>query len=497
MNRLRWGLPFLSGLLFWSSFAPLDWGVLAWVSLVPLLLYAKLTSGWRSFLVAWLAGAVTFAAGFFWLRHTVPAGPYLLGLYTGLYAAVFVLLVRRLGTAWAPVAWVALEVVRGRLFTGMPWLLLGYTQHPWPVFYQIADVGGVWLVSGLVVLVNAALVERCQILRTGAVAAVLLSTLYGAARIGTIPITEGPKISVIQPNIPQDLKMLQLEQEDQARENYEKHLFLTLQAAEGKPDLVVWPEAAIYRGIVYNPERKRWAETPWYRRVVDAGCGVPAIVGLLVQDVREKGGRIDWDSAEITNSALLVHPDRGVEKRFDKVHLVPFAESFPLGTRELVMKWSGLRIAEMRPGAEFPVWEAGGAGFGLQICFEAIFPEISREIAGKGGRFSVNISNDGWFRDSAELDQMLAMARFRAVESRIGFIRATNTGISAFIDPVGRVHALIPEKEVEGVLTARVKVTEAKSLYLAWGNVPAWLAVLAVAVATGRRIFVDRKNRVA
>ena len=108
-------LPFLFAILFWASFHPLDLGFLGWFAIIPLLLYAKWTRGKMSFFVAWFAGSIAFTACLFWVRHTVPVGPYLLGIYKGLYIAVFVLLVRRTGVAWAPVHWVALEYIRGSL----------------------------------------------------------------------------------------------------------------------------------------------------------------------------------------------------------------------------------------------------------------------------------------------------------------------------------------------------------------------------------------------
>jgi apolipoprotein N-acyltransferase len=151
----------------------------------------------------------------------------------------------------------------------------------------------------------------------------------------------------------------------------------------------------------------------------------------------------------------------------------------------------------MGGGEGFPVWEAGGERFGVQICFEGIFPDISRALARNGAAFAVNISNDGWFKDSAELDQMLVMARFRAVENRMGFVRATNTGISAFIEPTGRVHAMIEGKGVEGVLAARVRISGAGSLWRAWGSWIGWMAVGAVAGGAAARFFVDRKKRTA
>lgn len=501
--RLTWSLPFLSALLLWASFHPLDLGFLAWVALVPLVVFAKRTSGRLSFFVAWLAGALFFGAGFFWVRYTVPVGPYLLAVYKGLYVALFVALVRKLGALWTPALWTGLEFVRSYLFGGLPWFLLGYTQHGALRLIQGADLGGVWLISALVAFVNGALADGRFRARAAAAASIALLFVYGGVRLATLRLEDGPAIALVQPNIPQDLKLLSIERPEQAVQNYQKHFELSTRAAEGKPDLIVWPEAAIYRGLVYDPgEPEPWRDTPWHRRVTAPArkTGVRHLVGLLVVEVREDG------EDEYTNSAVDVDPERGIVGRFDKVHLVPFAEFVPFARtfpwmRELIYRYSGLRLADMRPGAGFPLWSVGGHRFGTQICFEAIFPEISREIARNGGSFTVNISNDGWFRDSAELDQMLAMARFRAVENRMHVIRATNTGISAFLSPDGRVQAVLEErgrvKEVEGVLTARLKTTGSSSLYRALGNWVGWAAAGACVAGLALRIFVDRQKRPA
>lgn len=450
--------------------------------------------------MAWLAGAAAFAAGFFWVRYTVPAGPYLLGLYNGAYFAFFVALVRRLGTLWGAAVWTGLEYARGTLFGGLPWFLLGYTQHEALRVAQIADLGGVWLVSALVAFVNAAFVDGRRAARWAAAGALGGAFAYGAVRLETLPREEGPRVAVVQPNIPQSLKELSTHQAAQALENYRRHVELTRRAAVEKPDLLVWPEAAIYYGLEWNVERRQWVRDVWYRRVTEpAGqTGVPMVIGLLV--VERGPGR----DLAFTNSAVYVDREGAIAGRYDKVHLVPFAEFVPMARtfpwiRELLRRWSGLYLADMRAGEGFPIWEAAGERFGTQICFEAIFPEISRALARKGARFTVNISNDGWFRDSAELDQMLAMARFRAIENRMHVIRATNTGISAFIEPSGGVQAVIEEngrmKEVEGTLVRRIGLTRSASLFRAVGDAAGLLAALATLGGWVGSIFVDRKNR--
>ena len=390
--------------------------------------------------------------------------------------------------------------MRGYLFGGLPWFLLGYTQHESLRLIQVADLGGVWLVTLLVASVNAALVEGSRRVKAGVAAALVAAWVYGAVRIESIPMREGPRVALVQPNIPQEIKLGMLDgkeaQEDPFQEAlriYQTHLDITLKAAEQKPELIVWPEAALYYGLEWNPDEKRWVQGGWYRRVLNTAevSRTRTLVGLIAANRAGKGKPV------YTNSAVYVDPEKGILERFDKVHLVPFAEYVPFGLKDLVFKYSGLKLEDMRPGPGFPIWDLGGERFGAQICFEAIFPEISREIAGNGASFTVNISNDGWFRDSAELDQMQAMSRFRAIENRMHFIRATNTGISAFIEPTGRVQAILPGKEVQGVLVARPNVTASTSLFRRIGNGVAWLAVLGVLAVLGRRIFVDRNKQAA
>lgn len=488
-----WSLPLVFAVLFWASFQFQGLGVLGWAALVPLLIFAKLSSGKKAFFVAWLGGALGFGAAMFWVRHTVPAGPYGMGLYCGLYVALFTVLVRRLGPLWSPAIWVALEFVRSHLFGGFAWFLLGTTQHQAFYLIQTADLGGVWLVSGLVAFVAGAAVDGRRLPRAIALGAVLASVVYGLIRVPTIELKEGPKVSIVQPNIPQDLKLISRESAQVAVKNYVAHLDLTKEIAEEKPDLVLWPEAAIYRGVFWDSAGKTWIESPWYLRVLEVShvAGTRVVLGSLIVD--EHGG----DRYDYTNSALEVE-NGVVRKRFDKVHLVPFAEYAPFNSGKIIKAMSGLVLEDMRPGAGFPIWDVAGFHYGPQICFEAVFPEISREIARKGASFTVNISNDGWFRDSAELDQMQVMSRFRAIENRIGFVRATNTGISAFIAPTGREDAVLERdgrrKEVGGTLTRRVSVTSSGSVYRSLGDWAAWAAVGAVMSGLGLLVAAAKRR---
>ena len=497
---LKWSLPFLSALLFWASFHPVNAGFLGYVALVPLLIFAQVASGRKAFFAAWGGGYVAFAAGYSWFAYTVPPGPFLVAFYMGLWFPAFTFAVRKLGVPWSPVIWVAIEALRSTLFGGLPWLLLGYTQHDSLEVIQIADLGGIWLVSLLVAFVNAALVHPSRKMKIAAASALVAAAAYGFVRLPMIEMVDGPKIAVVQPNIPQSLKKDSLDKQSVAIANYKKHYALTLQAAEGKPDLIVWPEAAIYRGLYLNLDgAPTWDENAWHGALVEPAekTGLQMLIGGLVTEERT------GSESEYTNSALRIVPGQGIAGRYDKTHLVPFAESYwqLKFLLNIVHAVSGLRMAEMKPGTGYPVWDLGPEKYGAQICYEAIFPEISRDIARKGASFTVNISNDGWFKSSGELDQVLAMARFRSIENRMHVVRATNTGISAFIEPTGRLQSVLEVdgriKEVEGVLAGRIRLTRSGSLYRSWGDWVEWVCLGAAVIALAGRIFVDRKVRAA
>jgi apolipoprotein N-acyltransferase len=189
-----------------------------------------------------------------------------------------------------------------------------------------------------------------------------------------------------------------------------------------------------------------------------------------------------WDhgARRLYNSALYVDPREGVIGRYDKVHLVPFGEYIPLREElpfivDLVQRYSGLSLIDMQPGKGWEVFECRGERFGVAICFEGLFPEITRVYKDQGASFLLNISNDGWFKGSAELDQILQICVFRAVEFRIGVVRATNTGISAFISPDGRIDRVLESpngkrKEIEGVLEGPILLSSSGSLYTEFGD---------------------------
>ncbi|HEY3227121.1 MAG TPA: apolipoprotein N-acyltransferase [Planctomycetota bacterium] len=491
----------MSAVLLYLSFPPADLGPLAWGALIPLIVFAlREPKSSRAFLLSWLGGFLFFTAGLFWMRLTVPFGPWVVGVYKGLSWGLFALILRRLhyGARWpvavaAPVAWVTLEYVRSYLFGGMPWLLAGYTQHRALGVIQIADLGGAWLVTALVLFVNGA---AAQALRqpegrrrwsAAAFASVVIALIYGAIRLSTLPEGSGPVVGIVQPNIPQEIKNLSRHDPDEGRRIFEKHLRMTRDLVARTPEvaLVIWPESVLQGGLYFQPSAGRWLDEGWYEPLTASvrETGRPLLAGVLVADVSDPG------ELEFTNSALFFDARGAIRRRYDKIRLVQFTETMPfepwLPVKKVVAAVLRVsRVYEFRPGKDPVTFEVAGRTFGVCICSENFYPDICREIARNGASVIVNISNEGWFRDSAELDEMLVMAKFRAVENRVPCVRATNSGISAVIDAGGRIVGALagPDgavKAVEGTMAMAVPAGPGGSPYGRIGDAAAWAAAAA------------------
>lgn len=521
---MRLVLPFVSAALLLLSFPPVSLWPLAWVALVPWLTYAvEEPKRWRALLLSYAGGFAFFCIGLGWMRHVAVIAPPAAGLVYGLHWLLFAWVARSLrGPRWLtwPTAWMALEWLRGSMpHILLPWFYLGHTQIHFYPLAQAADLGGVLLLSGLMMAFTALSVDAirgwCAHGRAfipppawkrhalGTAAAFLLLTVYGTIRGLTLPVAEGPRLLLVQPNIPQDMKEIVLklrgspeERDRWMSEIYERNLRLTREgierAAEASPDLVVWPEASIPHFVVAEAGVERVQLIYNGELVIEPARRhrVPFLVGLVLYEM--------GNPPDSFNTALWVGPEGVVVGRYDKIVLVPFGEYVPFGAalRGLVGRYTGLgEFHDSSAGTEPVLFSAAGVPFGTVICFEGVMPGICRWNARKGARFVVNISNDGWFRDSSELDQILAIARFRSIENRIGFVRATNTGISAFLGPDGAVRSLLATsdgrtKEVEGTLQDRVALGRGGSLYRLLGE---WWLLGAALVAAGFEILARRR----
>jgi apolipoprotein N-acyltransferase len=386
-----------------------------------------------------------------------------------------------------PVLWVALEFLRSFLLSGFPWASLGYAQQSHLVLIQSVDLFGVYGLSFLLVLVNAALaglilaVARRSLpklpWRGLAVAALLFAANlgYGYFRLAqdldgrerTLPVT------LIQGNIDQSVKWNPANQQNTVA-IYRR---LSLAAiGEQRTDLIIWPESA----------------TPFYFQ--DAGPLNDAVVATA----RTANAWLLFGSpayefvnrrSRYLNSAFLLSAEGQTLGRSDKVHLVPFGEYVPLGKYLPFIDKLVVGIGDFSPGTIRPL-PMNGAEVGVLVCYEAIFPELAREWVRQGSDLLMNITNDAWFGRSSAPYQHLAMTRFRAIENRIWIARAANTGISAFIAPSGRITARSPIFETL-YLQSEVGLGARPTLYTRFGDtLPASFLLISLVwlVRTRRRL---------
>jgi apolipoprotein N-acyltransferase len=531
-HRLAAGVA--SGLVLWTTFPPLEWGSLAWIAVAPLfwLVTVRGAAG-RTYLAAWAGGLVFWILAVPWLRLIGPGawiGWVVLGAVFSLWWPLFLALARwgrfRLGVPLilaAPIAWVTVEYLRAYFLTGFPWYYLAHSQYRYLHVIQIADLTGSLGVSLLIAMVNAWLVElvtiplyrrapgrplrltRGQSARLWAMTILVGATLcYGAFRVSTARFRPGPRVALLQSNLLQGHKF-------QRNPFHVQAGFLELirraMGHDPRPNLIVWPEtsypfapfimaapdldpAVLKKQVAEATDGQLTAEA-WLEkqkavdqdlRSMSANFGVPMLVGSSVYDHQP-------DRVHKYNSALLFQPSRPDYELYHKMHLVPFGEFIPLID---VLPWLAAltpyrdKIPNLDFGREPRILEAGPYRVAAVICFEDTIPQvIGRFFHGDDQTHQpdllVNLSNDGWYPGSSELDMHLAIGVFRAIEHRVPLARAVNTGFSALVDGNGEIRARLP-KNVEDELTVQVPLDDRTTWYSRWGD---WLGLSCLAVTIG------------
>lgn len=477
------------------AFPPWGLSALAWVVLVPFVRALDGVGPGAALLLGLLWGTAAIWGVGYWVPLAFAdyyQQPLWFGVlfalgasvvFAGSYTAGFAATARLVGarTRGAPrvvllaAVWVAWELARARLLTGDPWLLLGYALVPWTTMIQVADLGGVYALSFLVALVNVALVEVLRARARGPAAAVralapaalavLGAWAYGLTALATpAPASRAATITVVQGN--NDLGTQW--REEFYGEGLNEYLRMSYEAAaRSEPDLLVWPESAVTFFLAHE-ERYRQG----IARVLDA-VDADLLLGAPHHDGTDGAPRY-------FNSAFYVTSDGRIRDRYDKTHLLPFAEYFPLRTIEFLRRRFE-RVRYFTPGTAPRPLETALGKVATVICFEGIFPEIVRRQMVAGAVLLVNLSNDAWLGRGAGPEQHLAMVVLRAVEHRVWVVRATTSGVSAFVDPHGRITGRTATF-VPAVLEQEVRPASVPTFYKRRGDVFAY-ACLAVAIA--------------
>jgi len=446
----------------------------------------------EAFLYGIVAGLVAWGGLIYWVAYVVNIYGYLhlgvstlallglmiyLALFLGLFAALAAgLLPARLAILSVPGIWVLLELVRSYALTGFPWALLGYAFCPVKPLIQVAEFGGVYLISGLAMIVNLALFKLFRkdfkplVVALALVAACLV---WGAWRLDNVPMEgEVLRVGIAQANIPQDEKWLN-ENVESTVSLYED---LTRQAVRQGAQIVAWPETAcnFYLFLDWPPTLK----------VIALSREVPARL-LIGSPAVELGA-----DQRYFNRIWLI--DKGlIMGSYDKVHLVPFGEYVPLA--RLLKPFVGKLTEGVSDFSTADAQARPIEDIGVLICFESLFPDMSRRLCRQGATYLVNASNDAWFSTWSASEQLLAMSAFRSVETRRYLVRPVNHGISAVIDPKGRIVQSLGLLQ-EGVIVADIRKLTYQTFYTRFGPVIAWLWGLC-GLAMLARLWFDNRQR--
>ncbi len=488
-------LAVLSGVLLALTFPRFNLEFLAWGALIPLFFAIHGASPLRAALSGFVSGFVFYLMDMTWVTNTlINYGNLptlaawgvllLLVILLSFFPALFSYLVNRLGRGnpvslflLAPVIWTALEYLRSsHPLYGLSWLGLGYSQFQTLPVIQIAEFTGVYGITALIVLVNAggftllhpefAAHEQWKKYRLrigGATAGVLIFCLvvgWMALADSAAPKGSGLKIGLVQGNIAQQMKWNPVYRQAVL----ERYRQLTLKAAQEQPDLGVWPEAV--------PPFYFLHDEPGARFVVEGvrQTNIPLLFGSPHLETR-------GDERVLFNSAFYLSREGEVNGRYDKMHLVPFGEFVPWRSLLFFVDKLVVGISDFGRGEEATVFQLKDFKFGVSICYEITFPDLTRQAVKNGAQFLVNITNDAWFGRSAASYQHMAMASLRAVENRVPVLRAANTGISGAIDPFGRIQSatdIFKEDVVSATIYPRSKE---RTYYSEYGDVFSWLCL--------------------
>jgi apolipoprotein N-acyltransferase len=497
-------LTVASALLISSAYPPFDFEILAWIGLAPLLYALRRTGPALGAGLSLLAGVMFFIGTFSWAGSIVEIGTVNwllfmvapLSLYFLIFG-VFYRLISRATGSWiilgAPCLWVALEYVRSNLsFLALPWNLLAHSQHRILPVIQIADITGVYGISFLIVMVNQLLSQipelfifkrqkssteaarkikeinwPAHMLTVGA--ALVLTLSYGWYKLSKPFGEKHLRVALIQANL---LTRDNMPYADQVKhlKGYEQ---LTKSVIREKPDLIVWPASSLPAAISTS-RLVRYAivqlahETGSYLLVGGAGY--------------EKLKQPKDGNPSYSNSEFLITPSGRLNGQYNKIRLLPFNEYVPLKGK---IAWPRM-ITTIRksfiPGKSYTIFKVKDAGFGSPICWENFFPDLFRRFVKNGANFMVSVTNEGFYGPTAAPHQTLAMNVFRAVENRVAIARSATTGVSAFINPDGKIVEKIQDARgkdlfVSGTLVRDVPLSNNKTFYTRYADVFAYVII--------------------
>jgi apolipoprotein N-acyltransferase len=478
-------LPFLSGVLLISIQPPVSLFPIAFFALMPLLASIDKDNLRYSFFSGYVTGVVSYLGLIYWvivaMNHyggiNIPLSALILllfVLYLSCYTGLFTL-----SCAWfekrfsiptyisSPLIWVLLEYVRGFLMSGFPWSFLAHSQHNFLSFIQVVSITGTYFVSFLIVAVNAIFFSLWRRNKMSFIYIVFIGILcavtftYGFISLAGKSEAPQKKVAIIQGNIRQDVKW------DEAFKimTIRKYIQMTLQSGK-TADLIVWPETAM--PFIFDEE----IYANRYVKALPSDVNATILFGTISKN----------QSGRYRNSSYMIGKTGGTIGVYSKVHLVPFGEYTPLLAYLPFLEKLTAAGGDFVPGDGHGPIKTDIGNIGVLICYEGVFPYITIETVRAGAQVLVNLTNDAWYDRTSAPFQHFAFYIFRAIETDRYVLRAANTGISAIIDPKGRVDAKAPIF-TEEILKGSFEMKNTKTFYVRYGDYFILLAFLALAFA--------------
>ncbi len=475
-------LGLLTSMLLTLSFPDFDFGWLAWVALVPLLLATRDAPPTRAFLAGLVSGIGAVYGVFVWIFNVAGFNIthfLLLAVYLAFYMAIWssgivILKNSRIPLILtAPSLWAVLDYTKAHTgFLSLPWASLAHSQHHNLPLLQIASLTGEYGVTFLVVMGNISIFllitdyKRRQAISTFMLLGI--THIWGYHEISRDLPTETVSIAVVQPSI-----LLGERTSAGGRSAVMERLRdLTMKAAAQKPALIVWPETAVQNISTDSALQKELIQ-------ITTQAEAPILTGSSDYAKLSRETETGTLPGRSYNSAFLISPGRSLGESYRKHILVPFAEYLPLESTIRWPSWLVPKMFHVTPGKEDHVFSLEeGKKFSVIICWENMFPDYIRKAVRAESCFIAHLVNDIWFGRSAAARQHNLASVLRAVEHRIPVVVSSNTGPSQIINPFGKVAAEAPGLFRTGIVVSEIPATSARTFYTAHGD----LAVLGMAL---------------
>lgn len=493
-----------------------SFGFLAWITYIPLLSFLENKSSKQQFKLSFLFGFIFYSGSMYWLYTALNSFGNLSPLISVMVLFLLILILStyfgiifflsaslekyfKVSRFWIlPLIWILVEWCRNHWpVGGFPWGQAGYSQARYPLLIQIADLTGVYGVTAFLVWVNLAGVEifkkifyrplfpsspdyrkRGFYLQTDKKKLFFITLLiftvfiygYYSKKKLSEKILHLPKIRIalLQGNIPQNEKWLR----EQANKIFRIYLEMTQKALLQEVDFLIWPESAYPYEISLDE-----ATVPKQLSSLFADFSNSIRFPKLLFGAVTFEGRLPPDALyvppefPIHNSALLFDPRTNEIQFYHKQHLVPYGEYIPLKEVFPFIKKLTAQMGEFQPGKTFNPLISGDVRIGSLICYEDVFPEIARKQVNAGANLLVNLSNDAWYGNSSALPQHLNFSIFRSIENRRSLVRATNTGKTAFIDPIGNIRITLPSFKQDLLIEEASILSSTNTFYSRFGDV--------------------------